>query len=173
MARNVVTLRDERGIEYEVAVDVGGSATTAGRTMQVSHARRGEVRVGERTVWVASNGDLRWTFIDGQVYILELATPPAVPGANPTAASPRARSKGHRGGALSAPMPATVVKIAVAPGDHVKAGDALIVLEAMKMELPVRTAVDGTVKAIRCREGELVQPGEDLVELEGTAESAT
>ena len=55
-------------------------------------------------------------------------------------------------------MPATVVAIKVAPGDSVKQGDILIVLEAMKMELPVRAPGDGRVKAIHCRPGELVQP---------------
>jgi 3-methylcrotonyl-CoA carboxylase alpha subunit len=42
----------------------------------------------------------------------------------------------------------------------------LIVLEAMKMELPIRTAAEGVVRAVSCREGELVQPGTVLVELE-------
>jgi biotin carboxyl carrier protein len=62
-------------------------------------------------------------------------------------------------------MPATVRRLAVKPGDRVNAGDVLIVLEAMKMELPVRAAHAGTVHAIACREGELVQPGVPLIEL--------
>jgi biotin carboxyl carrier protein len=167
MARSVVTLRDEQGVEYKVEVDVSGSVTTSGRTMHVLPARRGEVRVDERTVWVAVNGDERWIFIDGRVHILELVTAGVAIRTNTTASSPRARGTGHRDGALTAPMPATVAKISVSPGDQIKAGDVLIILEAMKMELPVRATVDGTVKAIHCREGELVQPGEELVELAG------
>jgi biotin carboxyl carrier protein len=54
----------------------------------------------------------------------------------------------------------------VAPGNQVKAGDTLLVLEAMKMELPVRAAANGQVRAVNCREGELVQPGVDLVEMD-------
>ena len=42
----------------------------------------------------------------------------------------------------------------------------MIVLEAMKMELPIRSPRDGVVKAIRCEAGELVQPGTTLLELE-------
>ena len=164
--RHVVTLRDEKGTEYRVDVDANGSATAAGRTMSVSPARFGELRVDERTVWVATKDDERWVFIDGQVHILELDTPPASIAANAATATTRPKTKGHRDGGLTAPMPATVVKVAVAPGDQVKAGDVLIILEAMKMALPVRAAAHGIVKAVRCRPGELVQPGEPLVELE-------
>ena len=165
MAHHVVTLGDERGVEYSVEVNVNGSVTIDGRTMRVLTAHRGEVRVDERTIWVAVKGDESWIFVDGRVYILELITAGFAIGANATAPRPRARGKGHRDGALTAPMPATVVKVSVSPGDQIRAGDVLIVLEAMKMELPVRATVDGTVRAVRCREGELVQPGEDLVEL--------
>ena len=68
--------------------------------------------------------------------------------------------------ALSAPMPATVAKVLVKPGAAVKKGDTVILLEAMKMELPLRAPADATVKAIHCREGELVQPDVTLIELE-------
>jgi 3-methylcrotonyl-CoA carboxylase alpha subunit len=63
-------------------------------------------------------------------------------------------------------MPATVVAVLVEPGARVQKGDTLLMLEAMKMELPIRAARDGVVRAIRCKPGELVQPGVDLVELE-------
>jgi biotin carboxyl carrier protein len=62
-------------------------------------------------------------------------------------------------------MPATVLRILARPGAAVRKGDTLIVLEAMKMELPLRAPQDGTVHAVRCQEGELVQPGRVLVDL--------
>jgi len=68
--------------------------------------------------------------------------------------------------ALSAPMPATVVAVKVAPGQEVEAGDVLITLEAMKMELPIKAPRAGMVKSIACREGDLVQPGVPLLEFE-------
>jgi biotin carboxyl carrier protein len=67
--------------------------------------------------------------------------------------------------ALTAPMPATVVSVKVQPGAAVKKGDTVVILEAMKMELPIRAPADATVTAVRCREGELVQPDAILVEL--------
>jgi biotin carboxyl carrier protein len=69
------------------------------------------------------------------------------------------------GGALGAPMPGTVIAVAVAVGQQVQAGDLLLTLEAMKMELPIRAPRDGVVSAIRCAPGDLVQPGPPLVEL--------
>jgi len=94
----------------------------------------------------------------------------APPASVRTKASPRAQAPQRRkasaaaGGALTAPMPATVVKVHVHAGDAVKKGDIVVVLEAMKMELPVRALGDATVAAVRCREGELVQADATLVE---------
>jgi len=62
-------------------------------------------------------------------------------------------------------MPATVVHVKVAAGDVVKRGDILIVLEAMKMELPVRAPGDGRVTAVHCEAGQLVQPDTSLIEI--------
>ena len=77
----------------------------------------------------------------------------------------RRRSSAADENALSAPMPATVVRILVAPGAKVRAGDLLIALEAMKMELGIRAPRDAEVSAVHCQEGELVQPGRALVTL--------
>jgi acetyl/propionyl-CoA carboxylase alpha subunit len=83
----------------------------------------------------------------------------------PTADAPRRRSaRGSAGHGLVAPMPATVIKILVTPGQSVKKGDTLVVLEAMKMELPIRAPADAMVAAVCCREGDLVQADVALVE---------
>lgn len=103
--------------------------------------------------WAVAAGDVRWVFVDGEVYEFEVQR-----------AGRRSGSAHH--GSLTAPMPATVRKIVVAEGARVQKGDTLLVLEAMKMELPVRAPSDGLVKSISCREGELVQPGVPLVEME-------
>ena len=63
-------------------------------------------------------------------------------------------------------MPATVIKVLVSPGVAVQKGDTLMLLEAMKMELPIRALADATVTAVHCREGELVQPDTTLLEME-------
>jgi 3-methylcrotonyl-CoA carboxylase alpha subunit len=107
-------------------------------------------------VYVAGSANDRWAFANGEVYRLTQES-----------SRPRRSSKGDTTETLMAPMPATVLKVSVAPGAHVKAGDALIVLEAMKMEIALRAPHDGIVTAMNCREGELVQPETVLVELKG------
>lgn len=117
----------------------------------------GRFRVGDapaRIAWAVANGAERWVFLDGNLYVIESARGGA-----------RARRRGH-GDSLAAPMPATVRKIHVKPGDAVAAGDVLVVLDAMKMELPIRAPRAGRVGALLCTEGELVQPGIPLVALE-------
>ena len=80
-------------------------------------------------------------------------------------AAPAARRRSaSAAGTVIAPMPATVIKVQVKPGDAVKKGDVVVVLEAMKMELPLRALGDGVVSAVRCREGELVQADATLIE---------
>ncbi|MFN3768947.1 MAG: acetyl-CoA carboxylase biotin carboxylase subunit [Ectopseudomonas guguanensis] len=69
-------------------------------------------------------------------------------------------------GGLSAPMNGSIVRVLVEPGQAVEAGAALVVLEAMKMEHSIRAPEAGTVKALYCREGEMVSEGAVLVEFE-------
>jgi 3-methylcrotonyl-CoA carboxylase alpha subunit len=69
-------------------------------------------------------------------------------------------------GGLSAPINGSIVRVLVEPGQAVEAGTALVVLEAMKMEHSIRAPEAGTVKALYCREGEMVSEGAVLVELE-------
>ena len=60
----------------------------------------------------------------------------------------------------------TVWKIEVAVGDTVDEGDTVVILESMKMEMPVETEDPGVVKEIRCEEGQPVSEGDTLVVLE-------
>jgi acetyl-CoA/propionyl-CoA carboxylase biotin carboxyl carrier protein len=94
-----------------------------------------------------------WVFFDGNVYVI----------ADATRAVRRGQSDDQ--GALTSPMPATVLAIHAAPGQRVTQDDVLIVLEAMKMELPIRAPRDGIVSRVACRVGELVQPGVMLIDL--------
>ncbi len=60
----------------------------------------------------------------------------------------------------------TVWKIEVAVGDQVSEGDELVILESMKMEMPVEAEDEGTVAEIRCEEGQSVSEGDVLIVLE-------
>ena len=67
---------------------------------------------------------------------------------------------------VTAPMPGTVIKVLVEPGAQVAARQPLVVLEAMKMETPLVSPYDATVRAVHVREGDRVAGGAVLVELE-------
>ena len=112
----------------------------------------------QHVVYVARTGREQWAFCDGRVYRLRgtiAATRPAPDG------------RGHVG-PVTAPMPGTVRKVLVVAGQRVAQGDTLLILEAMKMELPLRAMDDAVVAAVRCREGELVPAEAVLVEFSGS-----
>ena len=137
---------------------------------RVAHLNSGQVtatRVGpgvyrvecegrSEIVYVAGLPGDRWAFWNGRIFRRGMSEQ------LPQGAEPTRRAVAL---SLTAPMPATVLKVLVTPGLQVKKGDTVIVLEAMKMELPVRTSREGIVTAVHCREGELVQPDTVLVEI--------
>ena len=67
---------------------------------------------------------------------------------------------------VEAHITGTVWKIEVAVGDRVDEGDTVVILESMKMEMPVEAEDAGTVAEIRCEEGQAVNEGDTLVVLE-------
>ncbi|MDQ3069644.1 MAG: acetyl-CoA carboxylase biotin carboxyl carrier protein subunit [Acidobacteriota bacterium] len=103
-------------------------------------------------VW---DGSRAWVHVAGAVHVIE-----------PREAAGRRSAATPDHDALSAPMPATVTRLHVSAGDVVKSGDVVALLEAMKMELPVRAPRDGVVARVNCAAGQLVQPGVPLIDLE-------
>ncbi|ARU90490.1 sodium-extruding oxaloacetate decarboxylase subunit alpha [Pseudomonas sp. M30-35] len=69
-------------------------------------------------------------------------------------------------GDVSTSMPGNIVDVLVKEGDTVKAGQSLLITEAMKMETEVQAPIDGTVKVVHVAKGDRVNPGEVLVEIE-------
>ncbi|MEO8258711.1 MAG: biotin carboxylase N-terminal domain-containing protein [Acidobacteriota bacterium] len=110
-------------------------------------------------VYAAGPPDDRWSFWNGAVFHLDREDERT---RNPGPGSRRVPTTQR----LSAPMPATVIRVLVTPGSQVRKGDVLVLLEAMKMELPIRALSDGTVTVVHCRDGELVQADQILVEAE-------
>ncbi|MGE6321723.1 sodium-extruding oxaloacetate decarboxylase subunit alpha [Pseudomonas oryzihabitans] len=77
------------------------------------------------------------------------------------------RRQAERPGDVSTTMPGNIVEVLVKEGDQVKAGQGVLVTEAMKMETEIQAPIAGTVTAVRVAKGDRVNPGEVLIEIEG------
>jgi acetyl/propionyl-CoA carboxylase alpha subunit len=99
----------------------------------------------------------------GAPWRLNLPAPPPAPPPDAGGAADHGPAVGQS--AVTAPMPGTVVRVLVAPGDVVAARRPLVVLEAMKMETPLLSPYDATVRAVHVSEGDRVAGGSLLVEL--------
>ena len=87
------------------------------------------------------------------------AAPKAAPA--PVAAKPAAVGSGS----VVAPMPGTILKVLKATGDSVKAGEVVLILEAMKMENEITAPVDGTIESLSLTEGSTVAGGDLLFDV--------
>jgi acetyl/propionyl-CoA carboxylase alpha subunit len=155
--RRLTVVRGDRS--WDIAVIGEGRIELEGRTYEVTRGPSGAVLIsdgdGQVLAHAVADGPRTWVHLDGDVHVFELGAPGA----------DRVRPRADHSDMLSAPMPATVRDVRVAVGDAIKSGDVLVMLEAMKMELPLRAPRDGVVRAVHCATGQLVQPGIPLVEL--------
>lgn len=159
MSRRYRVIDQLSEVSAETAAD--GVVVVEGRRFHVAEMSPGQYRVtgddGTSTVVaVAGPPHDTWTSADGRARTCVVDAAPKRTVTSRAAASD-----------MTAPMPATVVKIVVEVGERVAAGAPVIVLEAMKMELTVRAARDGIVRVIGCAVGDLVKPGVRLVEIDG------
>ncbi|MCU0636256.1 MAG: biotin/lipoyl-binding protein [Gemmatimonadaceae bacterium] len=162
-------LVDVEGERITVAVTPEG-VTVDGRPMaatleRVDGGARYALRLGERVVRIVARADGgRGQFVvevDGQRMRVEALDSHAR--ALQALSAATARSGGPV--PLKAPMPGLIVRVTVAPGDVVAAGQGLVVMEAMKMENELRAASAGVVRAVHATPGQAVEKGALLVEL--------
>lgn len=98
------------------------------------------------------DGDKRTLWLNGRTHHYERVLP-------------RGGGPSHQG-SLAATIPAVVAEILVSLGDEVTAGDKLLLLESMKMIIPIQAPYDGIVTALNCTQGESVPAGIPLIEVE-------
>ena len=96
--------------------------------------------------------------VSGAGFAVVAASAASAPAANAAPAPPRITE-----GTVVAPMQGLIVKVPVQPGDDVKLGDVVAVLEAMKMQNDIVTTVAGKVSAVYVREGQVVTPNQPLL----------
>jgi acetyl/propionyl-CoA carboxylase alpha subunit len=144
-----------RGVRIEA-----GAAEVDGRRSSVSvRELGGAVRelcvdgVRHRVAWSAE-GDTVFVWCDGRTWVLSRGRPE------------RSARGADLGGDLRAPMPGRVRRTAASAGERVSKGQVLLVLEAMKMEHAIRAPRDGVLRAMHVREGDLVEAGVELAEIQ-------
>ena len=91
------------------------------------------------------------------------AAPVAAPAAAPAAAPTAAQAVSAEGTTIPSPMPGSILNVNVTVGQAVKAGDVLMILEAMKMENDISAPCDGTVKQILVTKGSTVNTDDVLI----------
>ncbi len=109
-------------------------------------------------------GDTYTAKVNGKSFDVKLSE-----GAAAAAAAPAA---GGAASTMTSPLPGTVTKILVKAGDAVKAGDTVMILEAMKMETPVAADKDGVIASIDVTVGAVVAEGDALITIAGAAGAA-
>ncbi|NYT45729.1 acetyl/propionyl/methylcrotonyl-CoA carboxylase subunit alpha [Alcaligenaceae bacterium] len=137
----------------------GDSTQTLEWDAQAVDAAQYQLRIrldgGDASGTIIFRGEDIHVFADGIVRVLKVHDP--VEHAQDAA--------GAHGGGLTAPMPGKIIAIAVKPGDAVKSGQTLLVMEAMKMEHAIMAPTDGTVEEIFFEVGDQVADGAELASL--------
>jgi glutaconyl-CoA decarboxylase len=123
-----------------------------------------EVEVEEGEAMLVDEYELAAPAAPAPAYAAPAAAAPAAaaPAAAPAAPAGDALAAGTR---VDAPLPGNVLMVKVAVGQAVKAGDVLVIIEAMKMENEVAAPCDGTVKQVVAQKGAVVETGAPLVVL--------
>jgi biotin carboxyl carrier protein len=152
------------GTEYSVLVE-GDTITVNGRPFVVEASGDGTVVVDGIAYDVALEGD-RAT-VGGESYAVQVSgLPLKTTAASLTSSDPDTSRVVEPGaGAVLAIMPGKVIRLLVEPGQEVQEGQAVCVLEAMKMENELQARQDGTVQAVYVEPGDDVEKGQVLVEI--------
>jgi pyruvate carboxylase subunit B len=130
-----------------------------GESYHIKVGGKGHKSEGKRPYFLWVDNQLVEVIIEPLMEILPSEAGEISPSVGGQSRRPKAKEQGD----VTAPMPGAVIKIKVKPGDKVKAGDTVLIIEAMKMENEVHTPVAGEVKEIYVKEGDTVNPDEALV----------
>lgn len=158
-------------VEYEIKL--------AGRVVPVSfnpEKKEAEVdgkkfqiattRYGNRVIVELGGHNHSIEIIQGRVYVNGEETRFSIQKSRPRIGGKRSAAQAAKGAKVRPPMPGRVVNVDVKVGDHVKKGQPMLVLEAMKMQNEVSAPTEGLVKAVHVKPGQTVDAQSILVEIE-------
>ncbi len=121
----------------------------------------------QTSFYLTRRQDVVDVWINGHVYPFKLQSTEARRSGNGVAAA------GLGGSEIKAPMPGTILKCLASQGDSVILNQPLIIMESMKMEMTLSAGIPGTVSAVRCEPGQLVEMGALLLSIKPLSEKAS
>lgn len=160
MERTITHNRDSFTVSVD-RTDTGRSIAIDGKVVEVLNFRQNgseiKAKIGGKpvTLFVAQDKDSIYVFYEGRSFVF----------AEETSGGFSHGGERNTGNSVASPMPGTLTKIECKEGDEIKENDILVIVEAMKMENPLRSPVNGTVGKIHNSEGDLVQAGKPIVEI--------
>ncbi|CAN5378506.1 hypothetical protein BH10CHL1_BH10CHL1_09210 [soil metagenome] len=158
VANEVKTVLIERAPDM-ISVTIGDKTYQAVIRQQVGNRWLLEVDGQNLQIYLATDGDRCYIWLDGNTWTLQ-----RLPEENNQLASQRALAPSATMGNLTATMPGLVREVLVAAGDRVVRGATLVILEAMKMELRISAPQDGQIAKVHCTSGQAVARNQLLIE---------
>ena len=176
IGRQFLDDRANNNLQPEVLLPVSGAGTDArlaptefnvtmhGETYHINVTGAGQKYNEQRPFYLSVDGVPEEVLIETLVEMESLETTSGSSAGKASGGSGRQRAtkQGH----VTSSMPGIIVAIMVKEGDKIKAGDPVLVVEAMKMENEVPAPIGGTVKSVNVDKGDSVNPDEALVEIE-------
>lgn len=163
-ARTYSLTAEESALGWTIAVD------GAAHSVSVRTGERGRLALeidGRRVLaHVASDGARLWVHVEGETWSLERVADARSGRAGEGAAARASADGAPTAGPIVAAMPGRVLDVLVAEGDEVRKGQALLLLEAMKMELRIAAPVDGVVRRVHVAAGQVIERGAALVQID-------
>ena len=144
--------------------------TLHGETFHIKLTGSGHAGEEKRPFYVSVDGVAEEVVVETldeiEVFANGMSTGNKSNGKKKTLAASSGRPRPSHSGCVTTAMPGTIVAIKVKIGDKVKAGDGVLVIEAMKMENEIQAATTGTVVAVHVLKGDSVTPDESLLEIQ-------
>ncbi|MDO9281298.1 MAG: sodium-extruding oxaloacetate decarboxylase subunit alpha [Methylotenera sp.] len=142
--------------------------TLHGETFHINLTGSGHSGEEKRPYYVSVDGIAEEVFVEilSEIEVSGGAGAGSSNGKKKPASSSSGRPRPSHAGHVTTSMPGTIVAVIAKIGDKVKAGDAVVVIEAMKMENEIQAATSGVVVAIHVTKGDMVNPDESLLEIQ-------
>ena len=169
MKQYIANNRDQNQINVQILLEIIGELTDTNVISRTSEKEMRWLQTEARAILKTGGAfcaeGLQKVRELNQICIRKNMAPAAPKAAPAPAAAPKAAAGAAGAVSVKAPMPGNILDVKVSAGASVKAGDVLVILEAMKMENEILAPQDGTVASVNVNKGDTVNSGDVLVSM--------